>query len=333
MTSATTPRTSGPDVLKGALMVLVVFGHTIPEGVGGSFTKWLIYGVHMPAFMFLSGYLVTVASLRRRTYPQFLRHYWRRMLLPWLVVSLVWGYTFGTFSRDHLLRSLLELVIRPQWHLWYVPVLFAILSLAWVAVRLRSPAVVLGTAAVIGTVVWATPLAHDLVGTPSDRLGDPHYFTFVVWFALGLALRNGTFRAAADGRAALTGIGVSGLVMYATAYWLGGDAAGWAQSIGFLALNTALVILVVPWAVARLSRTVSDDSFLAFAGRHSLWIYLLHPFATEPVHDLDLPTLPQRLLALTVTAAVFGVVALAYRRRPRTVIDLREAARTGQLHA
>lgn len=307
-------------MLKGLLLALVVFGHTIPESVGGSFTKWLIYGVHMPAFLFLSGYLVSVESLHRRSFGEFFLHYWHRMLLPWLVVSLAWGYTYGTFSRDHLLRSLADLVLLPQWHLWYVPVLFAMLTLAWVTVRLDVAAQVLGTAAMVGVVVWGTPLGDGLEQV------DHRYFAFLLWFVLGFGARNGGLRPRGGPRAALAAVGGAGAVLYLSGYFLAGDRGTWAGDLGFVALNGAVVLLVIPPLVAWLSVHVADTGPLAFAGRHSLWIYLLHPFLTEPVHDLDLSSPAQRAVALVVTAAVFGIVALAWTMT-------REPARTGHERA
>jgi fucose 4-O-acetylase-like acetyltransferase len=80
----------GPDQLKGILMVLVIFGHTFWQGVGDSWTKWMIYGFHMPMFLFLSGYMISMARFGTRPWGELLRHYWKRMLAAWLVVSVLW---------------------------------------------------------------------------------------------------------------------------------------------------------------------------------------------------------------------------------------------------
>lgn len=299
-------RRSGPDVLKGLLLVLVVFGHTVPQSVHDSFTKWLIYGVHMPAFLFLSGYLVSVESLHRRTFGQFVRHYWRRMLLPWLVVSLIWGYTYGSFERDDLGHTLTELVLRPQWHLWYIPVLFAMLTLAWVTVRLDVAAQVLGTAAAVGVVVWGTPLG-DHVGP-----ADPRYLAYLIWFVLGFAVRNGELTVGPAAARVLAVTGAVGAVVYAGAYVVQGQAGAWAAALGFVALNTAGVLLVVPRLLAWFDERFDEGGLLAFAGRNSLWIYLLHPFVTEPLREVGWPAAAQRPAAVALTAAVFAVVALAH---------------------
>ncbi len=83
-------RSAGPDQLKALLLILVIFGHTFAESIDESFTKWVIYGFHMPAFLFLSGYLLRTERLRERDYPQLLTDYSRRMIAPWLVVSVLW---------------------------------------------------------------------------------------------------------------------------------------------------------------------------------------------------------------------------------------------------
>ena len=45
---------NGIDRAKGLLMFLVIYGHTFSMGVDQDVTKWIIYGFHMPAFLYLS---------------------------------------------------------------------------------------------------------------------------------------------------------------------------------------------------------------------------------------------------------------------------------------
>jgi acyltransferase len=306
---STSRRSAVPDQLKALLLIVVIFGHTIPEGVDRSLTKWLIYGVHMPVFLFLSGYLITRERLLERTYPQFVRHYWRRMLLPWLLVSLVWGWTFGSFDRHRPLQAVLQLVLQPQWHLWYVPVLFAMLTLAWAAVRLRPAAIapVLVGLGLVGVLVWGTPLGSDLVPGGIDGVADHRYFGYLIWFVLGLGLRNGWLRPPRPAaRWSLVAIGAAG---YLAGFW----TSPWAAALGFSCLNVGLllslpVLLAGPWpAIPAIGR------YLSFAGRHSLWIYLLHPFVTEPVRDLGLAAAVQRPLGILLTAAIIALVVALYR--------------------
>jgi fucose 4-O-acetylase-like acetyltransferase len=298
-------RSGGPDQVKALLLTLVIFGHTIPEGVSGSLTKWLIYGVHMPAFLFISGYLITRERLLDRSYPQFFLHYLRRMLLPWLVVALAWGLSFGTFNLHRPVHSLVYLVVTPQWHLWYVPVLFAMLTLAWTAVRIPATTAILGGLAALGVLVWGTPLAAQLV-PGADGLGDHRYFGYLIWFVLGLAMRNGALRLPSP--AVRWGLATVGAVSYLAGFWL----SPWVAALGFIALNAGL-LLGLPSLLERLRRPLPGvGGYLSFVGRHSLWIYLLHPFVTMPVHNLNWPSTMERPLGVLVTAAILAALAVVY---------------------
>ncbi|MBT0769390.1 acyltransferase [Kineosporia sp. J2-2] len=305
-------RSAGPDQLKAILLILVVFGHTYAEGVGQSFTKWLIYGFHMPPFLFLSGYLLRAERLRQRDYPRLLSDYARRMLAPWLIVSALWAATFGSFSLNHPVRSTIELLTLPQWHLWYVPVLFAMISLAWLAVRLPRPHLLLALVAAAGWLAWGTPLASQIPHLP-EKLVDARYFSYLIWFVAGFAARNvHTPRA----RPWLLVPGALGAMLYVGSY----QGGAWPAAIGFLVLNLSLVA-AVPSLLSALSTPV--QGWLVFMGQQSLWVYLFHPFVTRPLQQLALPGLWQRAAGLLLTAAICGVVAVLHRR---SVIDLREPA-------
>ena len=295
-------RSAGPDQLKAVLLVLVIFGHTFAEGVGESFTKWLIYGLHMPTFLFLSGYLLRAERLRERDYPQLLADYSRRMLAPWLVVSLLWGATFGRFSVEHPIWSTIQLLTGPQWHLWYVPVLFAMISLAWLVVRLPQTYLLLGALAGIGWLVWGTPVA-DLLPHRAE-LVDPRYFSYLIWFAAGFLARN--VRTPSTHPVLLVP-GVLAAAGYAYAY----QGSEWLAAISFLVLNLCLVA-VVPATLQALRAPL--QTWLVFMGRQSLWVYLFHPFITTPLQELDLPTPVQRAAGLLLTAAICALVFFLERR-------------------
>ncbi|GLY15583.1 acyltransferase [Kineosporia rhizophila] len=293
-------RSAGPDQLKALLLVLVIFGHTFAERLDDSFTKWLIYGFHMPAFLFLSGYLLRAERLQERSYPELLTDYGRRMLLPWLAVSLLWASTFGVFPTD--LRAVAELFTAPQWHLWYVPVLFAMISLTWLAVRLPHPFLLLAGTAAVGWLIWGTPLAEQL--PPQLDLVDDRYFSYLVWFVAGFSARN---TAALRPHPALLIPGLLAAAVYSYSY----QGSDWLAAISFLVLNLCLVT-IVPAALDELREPRAG--WLVFMGQQSLWVYLFHAFATEPLRDADLPTLVQRTAGLALTALICAVVALWYFR-------------------
>ncbi len=73
------------NALRGIGIILVVLGHTL--GISREVDKY-IYSFHMPLFFFLSGLVLTSARLSQ-SWIKWLRHYWRRLILPYLLFSLI----------------------------------------------------------------------------------------------------------------------------------------------------------------------------------------------------------------------------------------------------
>ncbi len=68
------------DIAKGIAIILVIIGHTIPDG---SFVKNYIYGFHMPLFFFVSGYF-----FRERPVKEFVTKQGVRLMLPYAVTAV-----------------------------------------------------------------------------------------------------------------------------------------------------------------------------------------------------------------------------------------------------
>ena len=78
------------DFVRAITIVLVVLGHWRPEGCPAWYQDVydVIYTFHMPVFLAISGYLY-MATRRPMTYPQFLWHKFRRLMVPYFVGSMV----------------------------------------------------------------------------------------------------------------------------------------------------------------------------------------------------------------------------------------------------
>ena len=78
------------DVAKAICMVLVVFWHYMPENSPEWYTIFLkdITPFRMPLFMFASGYLY-MATKKQIVYSDYLKNKLLRLLLPYLVVSII----------------------------------------------------------------------------------------------------------------------------------------------------------------------------------------------------------------------------------------------------
>ena len=78
------------DIARGLCIILVVVGHYIPESAPSWYVaiNKAIYAFHMPAFMFISGY-VYLLSLKKDSYVTFFAKKFKRLLIPYFVVSTI----------------------------------------------------------------------------------------------------------------------------------------------------------------------------------------------------------------------------------------------------
>ncbi|WP_062300354.1 acyltransferase family protein [Demequina maris] len=312
------PRSAGPDQLKALLLVLVVFGHAYMVPLGEDVTRYLIYSVHMPLFLFLSGYLLRAESLRRRSFGGLLAHYWWRMLLAWLAISVLWRLTQQP-QRGWSWSGLVgDLVLEPAFHLWYIPVLMLAIVVAWLAARTPWPGMVLGQAAVAAYV--GTLVADSILG---DLPFDKRFTLYFCYFAFGMMVRNGWARVLPPWWA--LGAVVAGLVMRLAVF----------EGVSVLNQPSRLVLALgalslVPVVLRWLERPIPViGPSLERIGVFSLWVYLLHPFlvfgALAP--DELRPRDPWFSLAVTIGVMVLAalltwaweraIAAIGARRRSR----------------
>jgi acyltransferase len=301
-------RSAGPDQLKALLLALVIFGHTFSEGVSEDAAKWMLYGFHMPAFLFLSGWLLSAERLHARSLWHLVEHYWKRMLAAWLAVSILYLAVHQPESFDSLPRLVRDIAFTPEFHLWYVPTLFVAILLARVLTGRPGGRVALLVLSVAGYLLWRTPLS-SLLPDIVERNLDDRYLGFLVWFVLGLYARNGWLKL--PGRVLAVVLVVVGAALYATGF----EARGWFSPLGFLALNVGFVALV-PLMVRLLDRPLPVvGPALISVGRNSLWIYLLHPFVTDRFRSLDLTVPVERAAGVGLVIAILLAAYLLARAR------------------
>ena len=83
-------RNRSVDAVKGILIFLVVIGHVLLGTLDENIIRYTIYSFHMPAFFFVSGYLLDMERLAGQGYWSVLSKYWKRMLAEWSVAWLVY---------------------------------------------------------------------------------------------------------------------------------------------------------------------------------------------------------------------------------------------------
>lgn len=303
MGTPTRRRLRAPDHLKAILLILVIYGHTYGEGVSEDLGKYVIYGFHMPMFLMLSGYLLSIDRLSKEELPKVGRHYWSRMLWQWLVVSIAFEFYMGGFRGDSLSESLWLMVAEPRFHLWFIPALLIAVLLIWLMAPLRMSRVTLGTIFLAGYFLYSTPLRNSL-DMPDGF--DPRFIGYGVFVWLGVESRRlavpTSLRVWASSVAILGG---------GTLYLVGFYESGWYKALGFLIFNLG-IMLVLPGLLRLLERRVPILTTAAvLIATYSLWVYLLHPFATEAFRVEEVGSesgMPERLLVTGVVVVIAVVL-------------------------
>lgn len=305
-------RVSGPkegynpaiDSLKGGLILLVIVGHLFTASVNGNAVKWGIYSFHMPLFLGLGGYLLTSASLQRETFRSLISKYDTRLLLPWFLAFV--AYVLLTGLKTGLSMAMLgEMLLKPPYHTWYVPVFFAFVVLAWLLRRV-NPAIFLAIALVLGAFgMVAFGLSHH-VG-PLDRysLPDQRYLTMMPFFAFGYWLRQSGRRFSPLWVAILILAGFAGFqACYA-------HPAGMAEIIPYAILNLALIAGLPILLSTRIPVPLADS-----IGYDSLYFYLWHPFLIAGAKELIYKRageLPGAIIAFVLTLTVMFAARVILR--------------------
>lgn len=130
----TTERNRSVDAIKGVLIFTVVLGHILLGTLDNNPVRFLIYSFHMPAFFFISGYLLDKDKLKQTPLKNLCLKYWKRMLKPWMVAWVI--YLIYACRNDMNIFSFLHNLCSPYYHLWFVPSLF--LSILLISIILHN---------------------------------------------------------------------------------------------------------------------------------------------------------------------------------------------------
>lgn len=112
------------DNIKGILIILVVFGHSLEllrlESVITSYVYNFIYTFHMPIFIFISGYLAKNVEKGRNTA-------FRQLFIPFLIFNSIWNIVeimMTNIFNVPIDQATAFSFLNPGWALWYILALF-----------------------------------------------------------------------------------------------------------------------------------------------------------------------------------------------------------------
>lgn len=285
------------DALKGILAILVVGGHVAGVWHVNGLPMWMGSGFRMPLMVGISGYLLNLDRVRNAAIGDLAGRYWQRMLLPWMVAMILY------LALNHRLTPTapMDIILRPAFHLWYIPVLVAMILLARV-VRL-APLVLLLIAFPVSFVTLSTFNAgHGLMGYGIFAV-DSRFLSYLVFFFFGMMMARVQPHRLANQAALL--VAGAGAAWWASLYQFADPAA---RPAALMMMNLGLIALLPTFSLVRF-----DSPVLVKIGRGSLFFYLWHPLpvAIATVHDIP----PLATFAITVAILMIAFDLLA--RVPR----------------
>lgn len=254
-------RNSGIDLIRGLLVLAVILGHFSEITQRQSLMTWLGTGLRMPVFMGLAGYLFKLEIARAGSLPHLLCKYQRRIIVPWLVASIV----YLTISKQISILTPLLIFFQPKFHLWFVPVMMAYIIIA--TINRRSPLGMLAIAIPASmAAMYLLGLAHQ-ASQMSSLLPERRFFIYPIYFFYGLWVASSKPDIKIQ-RIALA-LAPIGIMWWCTLYQgsnLPAEAA--AQIISCVSLISLLPL------IRKISFSVPS---VAVVGRDSLFFYLWHP--------------------------------------------------------
>jgi fucose 4-O-acetylase-like acetyltransferase len=321
---ASTSRDPWLDNAKMALVALVVLGHTWallpPGGLGGGLYDFL-YLWHMPAFVFVSGYLsraFTWASGRM----------WQ-LVTTLAVPYLVFEAALALFRIKVGGENLVDLFTDPHFPLWYLPAL-----IVW---RLLAPAFRPLWGGVV--VAVAVSLASGFIDGELSQLFDlARILGLLPFFVLGLKATPERLEGLRSRSATVLGaaaFAVIGLLALTLDRWASGDYLyfkpySFIDASGQTAVLTRLLVLGVGMAgaVAWLAVVPRVGGWFARMGAATMVIYLFHGFAVKGLEYAGFPEWAEGRPWLGLAAATlaglgiaFGLAAPPVRRFLQHVVD------------
>lgn len=255
-------KNSSIDFLKGLLTLLVMGGHAMELAGHHDLLLWLGSGLRMPLMIGISGYLLNVMRIRTEAAGTLFPRYGKRLIVPWLFATILY-LTISGWSVDWHMPF--DMVLRPPFHLWYVPVLVFLIFLARVIPRSPLLLLVIGAPVSLAT-MYGFGLDHGPIGS-SMVSPDSRFLRYPVYFFFGMLMAQRAFpKRYLPVCLLLTLLGLwwwSGL--YGDGHRLAYVPARLLMCLGLISLLPALSALRLRFAP------------LNMIGQDSLFFYLWHP--------------------------------------------------------
>lgn len=298
------------DNAKMALVTLVVVGHALAllpaDGLGGRVYDFL-YAWHMPAFVFVTGYLS-----RAFTYaPERLWRLVRTVGVPYVIFESL----MALFRLRLGGEELVDLYTDPHWPLWFLPAL-----VLW---RLVTPLFrALPAAAAVLLAVAMCLWSGTIQGDVAETLDLTRVVGFLPFFVLGVhatpeLLERLRHRSAPWGAGAVLGglwllsARTDDLASTQWLYWAAPYAELGASDVRGALTRLVLLVIGTAGSFAFLALVPRVSGWFSRMGAATLVVYLCHGFAVRGLEYAGFPDWSRDHPDLALAVAVVGGVLLA----------------------
>ncbi len=298
------------DNIKVLLIFLVVFGHLIEKNLSGESTStiyFLIYTMHMPVFVFISGYFSNPQKFR---YFQFFGIY-----LIYQIISLL---LYSTIDSSPIVMggsTIFNLIVYPRWTLWYP------LSLIGMNLVLKFTENQKWTIYIL--LIFS--LFYGLFDINWSFFSMGRTIGFLPYFYLGYRLRRLDFEQVIDRittKYVIIYLPVILLTIYLLMFFVPANFLYFSRSYASLniGLGVGIVVRVITyiigiyWILFVFKLMPNKKMPLSKIGLNTLSIYLYHSIAIKLLVTLvDVKSIPVNIyLILSFILAAIAVVVLQY---------------------
>jgi fucose 4-O-acetylase-like acetyltransferase len=267
---------NGIDNVKGFLIILVIIGHILQGPLNENIFRYIIYSFHMPLFLAVSGSLMNKKYLTEYAVRGLFKKYLTRMILPWFFAFIMYNFLANykeLFTNAFTVKSLINLILYPYYHLWYVPSLFIMIIALSLLIKVNISNRIILISSLTITLTWLIISEQHWVQENIfiQLLGDKRTYYFFLFFYVGYYIRN----LKNDYKEINYRVDVILIVLFVVLRIT--DYFYWKNIILTSIIFTLLNICIIRYCISSIIyKKFEPNSILSKIGTYSLPIYLWH---------------------------------------------------------
>ncbi len=266
----------GLNAVKGTLIILVIFTHSLPDGM----LLYFNYFFHMPVFLAVSGYLLKVSAFKNGIVAYFQRLF-HRLIIPWIIATICY-FPYSLKGRSITSFNLTDLLY-PFFHLWYVPAYVIGVLLCFFVIKFKISAFLILNLTGAFTVIWYNVYREADVIVEQQSLyflGEKRFYAYLTFFFLGFSLRNELIKVKLPAWFLFGVVVVSFAVSVFLVYT---HSPSYIVSIPYMFFNICLILFLLLYFAPL---EWFQYKLILLINKQSLGFYLYHPMVVFTIYRL-----------------------------------------------